>query len=118
MAGIRIRSGVTRLRARNRTHFPTTLNKRDSLPPAENDDCTHSISQAPGSPAAAAAGSVGAEVWCSDLGLQECLPPFLLEDFSQATYFLLPLSLYLLIWKMGIIISLYKNEKLMCYKRE
>lgn len=77
MAGIRIRSGVTGLRARNRTHFPTTLNKRDSLPPAENDDCTHSISQVPGSLAAAAAGSMGAKVWCSDLGLQECLPPFL-----------------------------------------
>lgn len=56
----------------------------------------------------------GAQTW----GSKSASLPFLLEDFSQATYFLLPLSLYLLIWKMGIIISLYKNEKLMCYIRE
>lgn len=55
----------------------------------------------------------GAKTW----GSKSPSLPFLLEDFSQATYFLLPLSLHLLIWKMGIIISFYKNEKLMCYKK-
>ena len=78
------------------------------------DDHFRSISQECGFQVASAACTVGANslvfrvepTW----GTQSASLPFLLEDFNQATYFLLPLSLHFLIWKVERIIFFYKIE--------